>query len=208
MTEFQLAGDEPGVEDRWSALAAALSDVGADGLEPRMLELTPAAVLLLIYDKDGAPHIVFTKRTTRVATHKGEISLPGGAYEADKDATLLHTALREACEEVGIVGEEVVVLGRLPDVPTQASNYIIAPWVATAAARPRFQPDPIEVAEVLEVPLAVLRDPATLQAEDWELEDGVRRIDFYAHGDYKIWGATARILTEFLSILDRVDPLE
>lgn len=190
---------------RWAPLAHALGESAADYEYLSDPQAIKAAVLLLLYEKDGEPHIVLTKRTNHVAAHKGEISLPGGAYEADRDSSLLHTALREATEEVGIVVEHLQILGRLPSVFTQVSNYLIAPYVALSFEPPEFSPDPIEVAEVLEVPLAVLRDPAALREEDWELEGDIRHIVFYAHGAYKIWGATARILNEFLTVLERID---
>jgi len=198
----ELEDEAPG--DRWAELAAALARDEDDGRLPDETGATLAAVLLLLYDKDSAPHIVLTRRTNHVAAHKGEISLPGGAYEEDKDLSLLHTALREAAEEVGIEAAGLRILGRLPLVYTMSSNFAIMPYVAATPQRPSFYPDPIEVAEVLEVPLEALRDPAALQEEDWDFDGMARRIWFYAHGEYKIWGATARILSEFLAVLEKV----
>lgn len=199
--------EEEVLGDRWAALAAALASDKDSGHLPDGSGATLAAVLLLLYDKDGAPHIVLTRRTNHVAAHKGEISLPGGAYEEDKDPSLLHTALREAAEEVGIEAAALRVLGRLPLVYTMSSNFAIMPYVAATPQQPSFYPDPIEVAEVLEVPLDALRDPAALQEEDWEFDGVARRIWFYAHREHKIWGATARILSEFLAVLEEVAPL-
>lgn len=200
----ELEGEGP--SDRWMELAARLAQDIDDGLIPDESGATMAAVLLLLYDKDGEPHIVLTRRTNHVAAHKGEISLPGGAYEEDKDPSLLHTALREAAEEVGIEAEELRILGHLPLVYTMSSNFAVMPYVAATVRQPRFRPDPIEVAEVLEVPLNVLRDPAAVQEEDWDFDGTARRIWFYAHGEHKIWGATARILSEFLAVLETALP--
>src|SRR3970040_779279 len=124
----ELEDEAPG--DRWAELAAALARDEDDGRLPDETGATLAAVLLLLYDKDSAPHIVLTRRTNHVAAHKGEISLPGGAYEEDKDLSLLHTALREAAEEVGIEAAGLRILGRLPLVYTMSSNFAIMPYVA------------------------------------------------------------------------------
>lgn len=195
---------DAGPNHQWGWLKAALAEFTEQD-EYSDESCTLAAVLLLIYDKDQEPHIILTRRTERVQAHKGEISLPGGAYEPGRDASLLHTAMREAAEEVGIQSHSLQVLGRLPVVNTLSSNFAVTPFVATTAARPDFRADPFEVAEILEVPLAALRDPAALQEEDWELQEGWQRVSYYAYFEHKIWGATARILGRFLAVLEQAE---
>jgi 8-oxo-dGTP pyrophosphatase MutT (NUDIX family) len=155
-------------------------------------------VLLLGYPRGGRTHLVFTKRTETVQHHQGQISLPGGAREV-VDSTLEVTALRETQEELGVSPAVVQVLGRLDDVYVRTSNFLIAPYVGAIDAAPVFQPDPGEVAQVIEVPLYRLRDPAIFREEDWAGDDGPRKMQFYQHGPHEIWGATARVLQLFLA---------
>jgi 8-oxo-dGTP pyrophosphatase MutT (NUDIX family) len=164
-------------------------------LQPRL-----AAVLILVYARDGMPHIVFTKRTESVAAHQGQISLPGGAHEAG-DEDLAATALREAHEELGIPPSDVRLVGRLDDVYVIVSNFLIAPYVGVMDCPPQFHPDPREVAFVIEVPLAQLGDPAIFREEDWSHRGHPRIVQFYRYGEHEIWGATGRVVQLFLASL-------
>ena len=157
-----------------------------------------SAVLLLLFDRQDETYVVLTKRTDGVANHKGQISLPGGAREPG-DTTLLETALRETQEELGIRPDQVTVLGQLPEVYVSASNFNITPFVARLTVPPRYQPDPAEVAEVIELPLSVIRDRSIWWEEERTEHEGKRRkVYFFRYGDHTVWGATARILREFL----------
>lgn len=160
----------------------------------------PAAVLLLVYPRDGQDVILLTVRTELVEHHKGQISFPGGAADAsDLDAEA--TALRETFEEVGIPPNDVEVLGCLDDVRT-VSDYRVTPVVGALADSPQgFTPSPFEVAEVLEIPLSHLLDPANYIEERRERDGTVWFAPSYEFGDYRVWGVTARILSEFLRLL-------
>lgn len=155
------------------------------------------AVLLLAYQRRGEPHVVFTQRSQTVVLHQGQVSLPGGSREAE-DSSLEVTALRETSEELGVRPSDVEVLGRLDDVYVLVSNFLIAPVVGVLHYEPMFQPEPSEVAEVIEVPLSHLQNPTILREEDWLLRGELRAIQFYEWGPHKIWGATARVIQEFL----------
>jgi 8-oxo-dGTP pyrophosphatase MutT (NUDIX family) len=159
--------------------------------------LRESAVLLPLYARDNRPHLLFIKRTEHVGLHKGEIGFPGGRIEAE-DATPWAAALREAWEEVGIVPETVQPLGALPPVSTVVTSMLIYPFVGCLPAPPVLRPEPFEVAETIEVPLAVLLDPLTYVEEDWILRGVPRRVFIYRHGPYDIWGATGRIVQQFL----------
>lgn len=161
--------------------------------ERRVLDLPGrrAAVLILLYPRDGVSHLLLTKRTETLRHHRGQISLPGGRWE-DEDRTLAVTALRETEEEVGVPRTVVDVLGAIDDVPTIATDFLVTPVVGVVHAAPVVVPNPIEIARVMEVPLAELlwhddRLPAGL---------GPRDLRYPLDGE-DVWGATARILRNF-----------
>ncbi len=159
-----------------------------------------SAVLLPLYPRDGALHALFIKRTDRVGLHKGEIGCPGGRIEPP-DAGPLAAALRETEEELGIPPAVVTPLGALPTVATVVTSMLIHPFVGGLPGPPALRPDPFEVAETVEVPLAVLLDPASFHEEDWVLRGIHRRVFIYRYGPYDIWGATGRIVQQFLERL-------
>jgi 8-oxo-dGTP pyrophosphatase MutT (NUDIX family) len=161
--------------------------------------LTPAAVMLLLYPKDGEYCILLNKRSEDVEYHKGEISFPGGAKDPE-DRDFLETALRETEEEMGIKRSDVTVLGQLDDMTTR-SGFRIQVYAGTIDYPYDFKPSEIEIAEVLEVPLSVLLDPASVRVET-RMEDG-REVSAYsyAYNGHLVYGATARILQQFLCLL-------
>ena len=159
----------------------------------------PAAVLVPICFKEGQYHILFVRRAEGVKYHGGQISFPGGTYEA-RDGTLLDTALRECAEEIALAPEVVSVLGQLDNAVTKGSGYIISPFVAVIPWPYPFKLDKREVEELIEVPVTALmtegcRDDST------EVIDGKTVATYHYHyRDKIIWGATARVLKQFLEI--------
>jgi 8-oxo-dGTP pyrophosphatase MutT (NUDIX family) len=159
-----------------------------------------AAVLVPLYEKHGVQSVVVTKRTDLVEHHKGEISLPGGAMdEADND--VLTTALRETHEEIGVDPDHVEVLGSLDDIVT-ITNFHVTPIVGVITEAPYpFAVREDEVAELIEIPLQHLLDPDTLVEEKRE-RDGQQYINFiYRYEGHEVWGATGRILHQYLELL-------
>ena len=156
-----------------------------------------AGVLIVLYAKKGLPYILLTKRSQLVANHRGEISLPGGSADGG-DESSMETALRETWEEVGIRVQGTQVLGGLDEIYTAKSNYLISPYVAYVESLDQIRPSEQEIVGVLEVPLGVLLDPANRREALREIDGAPRRIQFYAYDDQEIWGATARILDQFL----------
>ncbi|MFC1900823.1 NUDIX hydrolase [Chloroflexota bacterium] len=166
---------------------------------------TSSAVLLPLFVKDGEYHILFTKRTDTVRDHKGQISFPGGAYELE-DLTLLDTALRESKEEIDLDGSDIEVIGELDDILTLHTNYLISPYVGVISWPYQFKVDPKEVETILEVPISVLLDKDNLRHETETDEDGKMITGYYYNYQGEvIWGATARILTQFLDIWTQVE---
>jgi 8-oxo-dGTP pyrophosphatase MutT (NUDIX family) len=165
------------------------------GVEPRQ-----AGVLLLLYPINGVLHLVLTVRTSDLNHHSGQVSLPGGGWE-EGDASLEETALREAREEIGIDTDDLELLGFLTPIYVPPSNNIVHPFVAYVPQHPAFHPDPKEVAELLDVPLHLFLDPAKRREEDWTWRGAPLHVPFYAVGEHKVWGATAIILAEFITLI-------
>jgi len=159
----------------------------------------PAAVLLLVVNHPGDPTVVFTQRTAHLADHAGQISFPGGRVE-EGDRTPEHTALREAEEEVGIPGDRVEILGRLPEYHT-GTGYRVTPVVGWAEPPLTYRPDPHEVADIFEVPLAFLLDAGNHRYESAFFKGRMRKYWAVPYGERFIWGATAGMLVAFHRIL-------
>jgi len=162
-----------------------------------------AGVLVLLYPHGGELRFPLTRRPEHVEFHKGQISLPGGSRENAEP--LRQTALRETQEEIGVQTGAVEVLGELSPLFVPPSNFCVRPFVGYVAHRPDFRLETVEVAELIEAPLAALLDPATIREEDWEIHDGIWRIPFYQFGPHKVWGATAMILAELQTILEGIE---
>lgn len=164
-----------------------------------------AGVLLLLYPnanngRVAELHLALIRRTEYLGVHSGQISLPGGRREGRESRQA--AALREAMEEVGIVPNRLEMIGRLSPLYTPPSNFCIYPYVAYSAARPGFRLESKEVAALLEPPLSLLLNPANRREELWHFERyGPRRVPFFDVEGHKVWGATAMILSEFLTLL-------
>lgn len=171
---------------------------GRTGRAPRFPDLPrrDAAVLILIYpDASGDAYLVLTERSPGNHRHAGQISLPGGAIDAE-DASVTAAALREAAEEVGLDPAQagMTVCGVLPLVEVRVSGFMVAPVIAFAERAPTLTPDGYEVASVIAAPLAAFVAGAPIEMVDAE-RDGYRfRYGAYRVGEHLVWGATAGIL--------------
>ncbi len=190
---------------RREEVGAALRGVLLDPAEATTLDVhgrTDAGVLVPLYvDPAGDVHVVFTRRRDDLRRHPGEISFPGGRRDAADD-DLVATALREADEEIGLRPDAVELLGALQPTPTIATSYAVYPFVGLVEPGMEWTLSAREVAAVLELRLADLRDG---YRRERLMRRGVPfRTDVYVVGDHLIWGATARILSD---LLERAAPL-
>ena len=192
--------DDPQLLRLRAALTPLEAPLTAPAAPARPAPPRPAAVLVLLYPLADAPHLVLERRAPDLPEHAGQISLPGGGHRPS-DGSFLATAEREVLEELGVPPAAYTPWGRLDPVVIPASNYLVVPFVAYAEERPPLRPSAREVAEVLEVPLRSLLDPALLAEEVWLLRGTRRRVSFFRHGEHKIWGATARVLGQITAIL-------
>ncbi len=212
---------EPGGAPGWEALAPADRQVDLDRLRavlavrapgpPRYTVPVPyrrsSAVLVPLYaDVVGEPHVVLTRRTGHLRQHSGEVSFPGGGHDPD-DVDLWATALREAWEEVAMPPEVVHPIGRLDPLATLSPDAHIHPYVGLLAERPALRPDPGEVDAILDVPIAELLLDGVFRAERWALPDGTaREVYFFDLVGDTVWGATARMLHQLLTIALGLEP--
>jgi len=191
--------------------------IDADGvLGPAMLtseSLLPpvrgvnSGVLALLFEEEREARVVLTRRSTYLRTHRGEVSFPGGRLDDGEDAA--SAARREAHEEVGLDPTSVTPIGWLHPVMTMVSASLILPIVATVPRRPHLVANPDEVERVFDVALAELADPAVFHEEHWRIPgrvidgsaDDSFPVWFFEISGEMIWGATARMLHELLSIV-------
>ncbi|MGB8645452.1 MAG: CoA pyrophosphatase [Anaerolineae bacterium] len=159
-----------------------------------------AGVLLLLYLTVQDLHFVLTRRTDTVATHKGQISLPGGMREPGE--TLEGTAVRETGEELGVDPTHIQLLGApLTPLFIPVSGFWVTPFVGFCQDEPTFYAAPAEVIEVLQPSVEVLLDDALVQHEQWEIRGERVQVPFFNIQGHKVWGATAMMLSEFSAML-------
>jgi 8-oxo-dGTP pyrophosphatase MutT (NUDIX family) len=158
----------------------------------------PSAVLVALHDGPRGAEVVLTRRSQALRSHRGEISFPGGRL--DPGETPERGALREADEEVALAPAAVELVGRLTTLATVVSRSHIVPVVGRLRARPTLRPAVAEVERILHVPLRDLADPAAFREERWGERELERSIFFFELEDETIWGATARILVDLLSV--------
>ena len=160
---------------------------------------TKAAVLIPIIDDGFGPQrVVLTRRADEVKTHKGDVAFPGGFPDA-ADQDPIHTAIREAKEEIGLDPSEVEVLGHLDDFPTSIEGVQVTPVVARVVKAPSLTPDPREVSRVFEVPLRAFADRDAWRME-WMTRKGFRfPVYYYDHDQEVVWGLTGYITLHLMS---------
>ena len=166
-----------------------------------------AGVLIPLLEDKGIHKILFTKRTDRVEHHKGQISFPGGSVD-EEDSSSLETALRESEEEIGLSREDVKVLGRIDDTLTLASDFIVHPFVGLVPYPYDFVINAGEVERLITVPIDVFQtENSETSIYAVEFEGETYHTQAYEYNGDVIWGATARMIENFMGIIARKLPL-
>lgn len=168
-------------------------------------DVRPAAVLILLYPHHGEWHVPFLVRPTDTTIHSGQICFPGGAVEPGEDTAT--AAVREFHEELGDDGTPIELLGSLSAWHVRASNYLIAPWIARAPRRPQFEPHALEVADYFEAPLRHFLHPANFGTHQREHRGARYVFPHFDFAEHRVWGATCRILGEFVTILKEIETI-
>jgi len=162
-----------------------------------------AGVLILLYPGANDLHFFLTRRADTVETHKGQISLPGGAQHPGE--SLRRTALRETREELGICDAAIELLGdALTPLYIPVSGFRATPFVAFTPTRPEIHASAGEVVEIIEPPLEWIVDEKNIVEEAWEIRGYPAIVPYFALNAHRVWGATAMILSEFREMLQRV----
>ena len=153
--------------------------------------LKSSAVLIPIFFNQGQYHVLFTERSDEVNAHKGQVCFPGGTQEPS-DSSLLQTALREINEEIGLETKDIEILGELDDTLTFVTHYVISPFVAFISTPSALKTNGREVKGTFSVPVSFLMDEVNFKQDSQS----------YEYEGHIIWGATARILRQFIGLLN------
>jgi 8-oxo-dGTP pyrophosphatase MutT (NUDIX family) len=163
-----------------------------------------SSVLILLYPGRDIPDPTFvvTLRPTYDGVHSGQISLPGGRFEFE-DKDLMHTALRETREEIGINADDITIIGQLTELYIPPSNYLVHPFVGYSQECPVFHAQQYEVEKIIEIPLRQLLDENNVEEKEITAGGFHFKAPAFAMNGTNIWGATAMILNEFKEIVLR-----
>jgi 8-oxo-dGTP pyrophosphatase MutT (NUDIX family) len=186
---------------RASFAAAPPPGQRGDDVEPPNGPRRPASVLVPLLMRSSGIRVLLTRRTPHLSAHAGQVSFPGGRSE-EHDLDAVATALRESEEEIGLPRSHVEVVGRL-DLFNTGTGFAITPIVGLVTVPFPLRPDPREVAEAFEIPLAYILDPANRRQGERERNGRIRHYFIYDYGGYEVWGATAAMLVNLSEILVR-----
>jgi 8-oxo-dGTP pyrophosphatase MutT (NUDIX family) len=161
--------------------------------------LKRACVLIPLIRDGESWGLLFTKRAENLAAHSGQISFPGGGVEVGE--SLQDAAVREAQEEVGIPPEAVELIGRMDDLVTNVSGFLVTPFVGVIHEPIEYVMQESEVSEIFEVPIDALLDPEKPEVRYVPFREGRHPAYFYPYQQYEIWGLTGRMLKSFLDMV-------
>lgn len=180
-------------------------------LSPPFRDLIPpgkhkkdAAVLILIFPRGDSISTVFIKRNNYDGPHSGQISFPGGKFDKT-DPSLEYTAIREANEEIGTSLTSNNLIGRLSSLYIPISRFDVSPYVGIIDYEPNFIPNSHEVQYIIELPLKTILQKNDIDAMDISFENNIIAVPCFNYNNNQIWGATAMMLNEFISLLRGAD---
>jgi 8-oxo-dGTP pyrophosphatase MutT (NUDIX family) len=198
--EARLAEELPGKIAHQEA--APYRKVDYDSLD--LNTVRKSGVLIVFYAKGNEPHITLIQRPVYDGTHSGQIAFPGGKHE-ETDSDIVHTALREANEEVGIIMDDVEVVGQLTDVYIPVSNFLVSPVVGILNYTPELVPEEREVDEIIELNISALTQVESLTPKLIRLSTGMKlEVPTFEFYEKTVWGATALMLNELRHILKKM----
>ena len=163
-----------------------------------------AAVAALFYEKNDEAYLLLTKRTDKVATHKKQISFPGGGKDAD-DKSILETALREVEEEVGISPEDIKIWGESDDFIT-VTDYWVKPFIGEIPYPYNYKIQKSEIAEIIEVPLELFLSKKYFREEVVTYNKKQFPVYYYSYNAHEVWGATAFMINRMIDIILDYNP--
>ena len=166
--------------------------------ENKINGMKQAAVLVCFFKKKDEYYLPLIRRPMHEKNHPGQIALPGGAMEENE--TLENTALREAFEEVGIIPENVKILGKMTPLPVPVSKYVITPFIGITENEPKWNINELEVDELIIIKFEDLIDSNNGYYEDWNLNGQILRVPIFKIMNNEIWGATAAVLSELIDL--------
>ena len=164
---------------------------------------TPAAVLILLYLEDNEIYFFLTKRTDELENHKGQISLPGGTQEGNEK--LIDTALRETQEEIGINKTSISIIGTITPLFVPVTGFMIYPFIGYSLNKLDPKVDPVEVAAIFSVNITDLLNKENRTIEQRNIRGYDVQVPYFKLNDYKVWGATSMILSEFRDLIKSIN---
>jgi 8-oxo-dGTP pyrophosphatase MutT (NUDIX family) len=191
--------DLPNIHDYLTTIRLRLRDAASVPLPPPGTEKKAAAVLIPIFERGGELHVLYTRRSDRLMSHRGQVAFPGGRFDR-RDANLMTTALRETHEEVGIAPEQVTVLGTFPGRRTRSTEIMVTPIVGLVSGALALRPDPYEVAEIFDVPIHALSDRRYRGHHAASNQGAIIHHPAIVYGGHEIWGLTYYFTLSFLEL--------
>jgi len=195
--EHVLRQELPGKEVQYQMAPKPRTDSEIDNQAPE--NARKGGVLALIYPHNQQLYIPLILRPSYEGVHSGQVSFPGGGHE-QTDENITATALREAHEEIGIQPDQVQILGKLTPLYIAPSNYLVHATVGWSNQRPEYHIDPHEVEQLIELPITELLKATNRHQERWVLRDREANVPYFAVQNQTIWGATAMLLNELISL--------
>jgi 8-oxo-dGTP pyrophosphatase MutT (NUDIX family) len=195
-----LKGNLPGTGVQWEMASSDRMIKDFPRVKKRDSRL--AAVLILIYPRNNSLNTILIQRPNYDGVHSGQISFPGGKAE-ESDSDIVHTALREASEETGIDPQGVTLLGCLTPLYIPVSDTEVTPVVGWSNSKPHITIDPAEVVHIIEANLHQLADSSIIKVKPFPVRNEMVEVKYYDYNGHIIWGATAMLLHELLTIFRR-----